>query len=116
MMPVTITGGDRESREGGYWRVPKRDLIVVLQVLLQGGELKIASGLRYGDHDAAENRGNRHQQEPSRASPHRQFQYSNGRGTTYLGRRRAKARRRPKRADPTGPGFTSMVGRVNLVV
>jgi hypothetical protein len=47
-MPVTITGGDGESREGGYYRVPKRDVIVGLQVLLQSGELKIAGGLRYG--------------------------------------------------------------------
>jgi hypothetical protein len=48
MMPATITGGDRESHEGGYYRVPKRDVIVGLQVLLQNGELKIASGLRFG--------------------------------------------------------------------
>jgi hypothetical protein len=48
MMPATITGGDAESREGGYYRVPKRDVIVGLQVLLQSGELKIAGGLRYG--------------------------------------------------------------------
>jgi hypothetical protein len=48
MMPATITGGDAESREGGYYRVPKRDVIVGLQVLLQSGELKIAGRLRYG--------------------------------------------------------------------
>ena len=48
MMPATITGGDAESQEGGYYRVPKRDVIVGLQVLLQSGELKIAGGLRHG--------------------------------------------------------------------
>ena len=48
MMPATITGGDVESQEAGYYRVPKRDVIVGLQVLLQSGELKIAGGLRHG--------------------------------------------------------------------
>jgi hypothetical protein len=48
MMPATITGGDGESQEAGYYRVPKRDVIVGLQVLLQSGELKIAGGLRHG--------------------------------------------------------------------
>jgi hypothetical protein len=47
MFPVTITGGDRESREGGHYRVPKRDLITGLQTLLQAGQLRIASGLPY---------------------------------------------------------------------
>ena len=32
----------------GYYRVPKRDLIVGLQVMLQTGELQIAAGLRDG--------------------------------------------------------------------
>jgi hypothetical protein len=48
MTAVTITGGDRESTDGGYVRVPKRDLITGLQLLLQGGELAIAAGLAQG--------------------------------------------------------------------
>jgi len=47
---VTITGGDTESHQGGYaWRVPKRDLIGGLQVLLQSGRLKIASSLEHAE-------------------------------------------------------------------
>jgi hypothetical protein len=43
---VTITGGDRTTRDGrGGYRVPKRDLVAGLQVLLQSGRLKIAAGL-----------------------------------------------------------------------
>ena len=39
LTPVTITGGEAE---GSNYRVPKRDLIAGLQVLLENGELKIA--------------------------------------------------------------------------
>jgi hypothetical protein len=47
---VTITGGDTESHQGWYaWRVPKRDLIGGLQVLLQSGRLKIASSLEHAE-------------------------------------------------------------------
>lgn len=42
---VTITGGDKETSEGRNHRVPKRDLVSNLQVLLQSGRLKIAAGL-----------------------------------------------------------------------
>lgn len=45
---VTIHGGDRVTRgeaEPGGFRVPKRDLISAVQVLLQSGRLKIAAGL-----------------------------------------------------------------------
>lgn len=48
IMPLMITGGDMESMSNGYYRVPKRDLIVGPQVLLQNGELQIAAGLRHG--------------------------------------------------------------------
>jgi hypothetical protein len=34
ILPVTITGGDAESVEGGYYRTPKRDLVTGVQVLL----------------------------------------------------------------------------------
>ena len=46
--PVLVTGGQRESYENGYYGVPKRDLILGLQVILQAQELKIASGLAFG--------------------------------------------------------------------
>jgi hypothetical protein len=42
---ITIHGGDKVSREGGLYRVPKRDLVGAAQVLLQNGQLKIASAL-----------------------------------------------------------------------
>ncbi len=45
IIPVTITAGDSESREDGYWRVPKRNLVGVVQVLLQSKRLKIAENL-----------------------------------------------------------------------
>ncbi len=46
IIPVTITGGDREINSGGMWRVPKRDLINRLQLMLERKELQIASRLR----------------------------------------------------------------------
>ena len=43
---VTITGGDAVGRgERAEWRVPKRDLASVVQVLLQSERLRIAEGL-----------------------------------------------------------------------
>ena len=42
---VLIHGGDKASHEGGTWRVPKRDLVGSLQVLLQSGRLKISKKL-----------------------------------------------------------------------
>ena len=45
MWPVLITAGERESLDQGWYRVPKRDLIVGLQVLLQREELEVAAGL-----------------------------------------------------------------------
>lgn len=43
---VTITGGDAVTQDGGDYRVPKRDLVSVVQVLLQSERLKIAKGLK----------------------------------------------------------------------
>ena len=43
---ITITGGDSVTFEGGAWRVPKRDLVGVTQVLLQSGRLKVAESLQ----------------------------------------------------------------------
>ena len=48
LMPVIVTGGERETHEAGYYRVPKRDLIIGLQVLLQREALQIAAGLTHG--------------------------------------------------------------------
>src|SRR5580658_6377196 len=48
LMPAVITSGQRESLIDGYYGIPKRDLIVGLQVLLQRGSLQIAGGLKYG--------------------------------------------------------------------
>lgn len=39
---ISIHGGDSVTKQGSSYRVPKRDLVGVLQVLLQGGRLKIA--------------------------------------------------------------------------
>ncbi len=54
ILPVVVTAGDRERCEGGYWRVPKRDLMVRMQVMFQKGELQIARGLKWGPALAAE--------------------------------------------------------------
>lgn len=44
--PVWITAAERaEPAPGGGWRVPKRDLVGQLQVLLQSGRLKVAAAL-----------------------------------------------------------------------
>jgi hypothetical protein len=48
LMPVNITGGTSESRNGAYYGVPKRDLVTGVQVLLQSGGLQIAAGIPYG--------------------------------------------------------------------
>ena len=45
---VTITGGDAPSRDGSEHRVPKRDLVSTLQVLLQARRLRFAKGLPGG--------------------------------------------------------------------
>jgi hypothetical protein len=42
---VTITAGNDEARDGIWWRVPKRNLVGAVQVLLQSQRLKIAENL-----------------------------------------------------------------------
>jgi hypothetical protein len=42
---ITITGGDTVTRESRDYRVPKRDLVSVVQVLLQTSRLKIDATL-----------------------------------------------------------------------
>jgi hypothetical protein len=45
-IPITITGGNVETFDGlGGWHVPKRNLVSMLQVLLQTGRLKIAQAI-----------------------------------------------------------------------
>jgi hypothetical protein len=48
LAPVLITGGETETQGAGYYRVPKRDLITGLQVMLDGHELLAAKGLKEG--------------------------------------------------------------------
>lgn len=43
---VTITGGDAVTRDGGDYRVPKRDLVSVVQILLDSNRLTIAERLK----------------------------------------------------------------------
>jgi hypothetical protein len=45
MWPVSITGGTAESFGDGTYRVPKRDLVVGLQVMFEQGAIQIAEGL-----------------------------------------------------------------------
>ena len=48
LWPVVITSGDLERHADGHYRVPKRDLIVGLQLLLQRRGLQIAEGMKFG--------------------------------------------------------------------
>ena len=45
---VLITGGDTVNHTGGYWRVPKRDLVGAVQAPLQDKRLKFADSLPLG--------------------------------------------------------------------
>ncbi len=46
LLPVTITAGRRPRPDGsGGWRVPKAELVAVVQRLLGSGRLKVAEGL-----------------------------------------------------------------------
>src|ERR1039458_10552430 len=47
LMPVTITAGQTETMDQGFYRVPKRDLIIGLQLVLQRGALQIAAKLPF---------------------------------------------------------------------
>ncbi len=42
---ITIHGGDRVADDGNSFRVPKRDLVGILTLAFQNGELKIANSL-----------------------------------------------------------------------
>lgn len=43
---ISITGGNDPSYSNGHHNVPKRDLVVNLQVLLQNNQIRIAKGLK----------------------------------------------------------------------
>lgn len=43
---IMIHGGDKVAHEESTWRVPKRDLVGVLQVLLQNSRLRVSSKLK----------------------------------------------------------------------
>ncbi len=43
---IMIHGGDKVTRENSTWRVPKRDLVGVLQVLLQNSRLRVSWKLK----------------------------------------------------------------------
>lgn len=43
---ISIHGGDKTTQDGSNWRCPKRDLVAVMQVLLQNGRLKIGWRLK----------------------------------------------------------------------
>jgi hypothetical protein len=47
IMPVLITAGQQVNREGGIWRVPKRDLVHPLRVRFEEKSIKIPRGLTY---------------------------------------------------------------------
>jgi hypothetical protein len=49
LLPIVITGGDSISYMGRTVRVPKRDLVSVLQVLFHSKRLKIAAGVAERD-------------------------------------------------------------------
>ncbi len=49
LMPVVVTGGERQTREDDVYKAPKRDLIVGMQVLFQEGALRIARQLPFGE-------------------------------------------------------------------
>jgi hypothetical protein len=46
IVPVTITGGDQEGSDGTLYRVPKRDLVTGLQVVIEQRRLEIAKRSR----------------------------------------------------------------------
>jgi hypothetical protein len=49
LLPIWISAGDAISYNGRIVRVPKRDLVSVLQVLFHSKRLKIAKGISEGE-------------------------------------------------------------------
>ena len=46
VIAVKITGGEKATRSGNEWHVPKGDLIAAVQMVLEKGQLKIARKLK----------------------------------------------------------------------
>ena len=46
VIAVKITGGEKATRAGNEWHVPKGDLMAALQMVLEKGQLKIARRLK----------------------------------------------------------------------
>lgn len=46
LIPVVITGGESARCSDGLWKVPRKELLHGLLVLLERGELKVARGLQ----------------------------------------------------------------------
>lgn len=45
LQPVLITSGHKVNRDGGYWHIPKRELVAAIQCVLQSGRLAIPKNL-----------------------------------------------------------------------
>lgn len=54
LYPVTITGGDHEQCTTRGYQVPKRELVIGLELLLEAGALEISAGLEMGEELLAE--------------------------------------------------------------
>ncbi len=54
IVPVVITGGETASLDKGTHKVPKKDLVTEMLVMLEAGELGIAGGLEEGETLVAE--------------------------------------------------------------
>ena len=50
LVPVTITSGERETSDYGNWHVPKKNLIMGLQVMVQERALRVADKLELAPH------------------------------------------------------------------
>ncbi len=59
IVPVTITAGDEARLVNTMWRVPKRDLLGDLQLMLQRGDLAISGRLAEAETLVKELRGMR---------------------------------------------------------
>jgi hypothetical protein len=49
LVAISITGGDSVTEDKRDFKVPKRDLVSALQVLLQTGRLKVSEQLKMAD-------------------------------------------------------------------
>src|SRR6516162_8131768 len=46
LVAITLTAGARATTANGGWNVPKRDLVSVMQLLLQGRRFQVAKNLK----------------------------------------------------------------------